>query len=904
MIRSSSTSRSIPSALGSPGLGSSSLGSTDANLSIQLLAQTFPFYVAIGSNLTIVHIGDALQQLYPHLSIESSLQSQFIIKRPNLPFEFEALRQKSNSLILLECRDDGLRFRGEVIYVEAQHLILLLISPWMTSADSLKTLGLKLSNSELKAAVSDFLFLLKARSATLSETRQLAAKLTKQRTELEQALQQAELATTVLEQAADAIEITDADAQLLYVNSAFERITGYSRDEVFGTTPASLFRAGQHDNAFYEEIWNVVSAGNVWQGTYLGRRKDGSFYHQEATIFPVHNQSGRITNYVAIKRDISDRKQTQTKLEHSLALLRATFEATADGILVIDIQGRVLNYNQKFLDLWQMPESILNSGDFQNVIDFINSCLSDFSCFSARTIFASTLRAMDDRPNQDSREHESREHESRDILKLNDGRILEQYLCPQKLDDMIIGWVWSFRDITEQQRTEAQMRYQALHDSLTGLPNRTLFSERLAIALKNATHHQTQLAVMFLDLDRFKLINDFLGHAAGDQLLSQVSQRIKSCLPGSATLARWAGDEFTLLLPDVESVEDAVVVAQQILDSLKPDYTLDEHVLHVSTSIGIAIYPTDGADSETLLKNADAALYRAKDGGRNGYHIYTSTSNTEASDWLALESQLHRALERQEFVLYYQPQINIVTGEITQMEALLRWNHPELGVVSPNRFIPIAEENGLIVPIGEWVLRTACVQNRLWQIAGLLPVRVAVNLSARQLRQPKLLETIRQVLQDTGLDPRFLELEITETAAMKNVELTKTILGELHQMGVSTAMDDFGTGYSSLSYLKKLPFHTLKIDQSFVRDLTTDANDKAIVAAIIAMGRVLNLRLVAEGVETVVQKHSLLSLDCEEMQGYLFSQPLPADAATKLLNHYRTNLQSRERTMPSLVGEV
>jgi EAL domain-containing protein (putative c-di-GMP-specific phosphodiesterase class I) len=328
---------------------------------------------------------------------------------------------------------------------------------------------------------------------------------------------------------------------------------------------------------------------------------------------------------------------------------------------------------------------------------------------------------------------------------------------------------------------------------------------------------------------------------------------------------------------------------------MKPDFDLEGHTLHVSSSIGIAVYPGDGQDAETLLKNADAALYRAKDSGRNGYHLYTSAINSETSEWLALESQLHRALERQEFVIYYQPQVNVITGEITQMEALLRWQHPEKGLLLPGKFVPLAEENGLVVPIGEWVLRTVCTQNQTWQTNGLPPVRVAVNLSAQQLRQPNLVQMIARVLCDTGLAPAYLELEITETTVMKNVELTKTILCELYQMGVSMAMDDFGTGYSSLGYLKNFPFNTLKIDQSFVRDLTTDPNDKAIVAAIVAMGRVLNLKLVAEGVETKVQKHSLLSLDCEEMQGNLFSPPLTAEEATLLLETQFLRFQDHQQ---------
>jgi diguanylate cyclase (GGDEF)-like protein/PAS domain S-box-containing protein len=449
--------------------------------------------------------------------------------------------------------------------------------------------------------------------------------------------------------------------------------------------------------------------------------------------------------------------------------------------------------------------------------------------------------------------------------------------------DEVLGIVCVAQDNTVRHRHEATIRYQASHDLLTGLPNRALFDSRLAISLAQAAQSRARLAVMFLDLDRFKLINDTLGHAVGDRLLQGFSQRISGCLRQSDTIARWGGDEFTVLLPNIRAVDEATTIAYRILDALKPHFELEGHVLRVSSSIGISIYPTDGEDAETLLKNADAALYRAKEGGRNSYCLYTAAINSQASERLALENQLHHALERNELTLYYQPLVNTATGQISQMEALLRWHHPEMGMVSPNRFIPLAEENGLIVPIGEWVLRTACSQTRAWHEAGLPQIRVGVNLSAQQFRHPDLVSMIGQILQETRLDPCFLELEITETTVITNVESAKIVMDELTQMGISIAMDDFGNGYSSLSYLKKFPFHTLKIDQGFVRDITTDPNDRAIVTAIAALGKVLNLKLVAEGVETDVQERLLRSLNCHEMQGYLFSPPLPADEATRLL---------------------
>jgi len=435
-------------------------------------------------------------------------------------------------------------------------------------------------------------------------------------------------------------------------------------------------------------------------------------------------------------------------------------------------------------------------------------------------------------------------------------------------------------------RTLGAVDYQALHDLLTGLPNRILFNERLLISLANARSNREKLAVMFLDLDRFKKINDTLGHEVGDRLLKAVALRLTDCIRDTDILARWGGDEFTLLLPKISSAECSAETAQRILDALKPPFLLGNDYLHITSSIGIALYPDDGEDAETLIKNADAALYSAKAKGRNNYQFYTRNINEEASELLFLENRLHHAWERGEFRVYYQPKVNINTGKITGMEALVRWQSPELGFVAPVKFIPIAEENGLIVPIGEWVLRTACRQNKAWLDAGLPPMRIAVNLSARQLQQPDLVEMVAQVLAETKLESGFLELEITETTAMQNLDLTREILKKLNTMGVRIAIDDFGTGYSSLNYLKKFPIQTIKIDRSFVRDMTVDLYDVAIAKAVIALGQSLNMSVVAEGVETLEQLECLRQLGCEEMQGYLFSEPLPDKDAIAFLRKF------------------
>ncbi|MBH8550814.1 EAL domain-containing protein [Nostocaceae cyanobacterium CENA357] len=437
----------------------------------------------------------------------------------------------------------------------------------------------------------------------------------------------------------------------------------------------------------------------------------------------------------------------------------------------------------------------------------------------------------------------------------------------------------------QRQQVEEIIRHQALHDLLTGLPNRLLFNELLAKTLPNAVRNQESLAVMFLDLDRFKVINDTLGHTLGDRLLQNVAQRLKDSLRSGDTVARWGGDEFTILLPRVNCLDEVTQVAWRILQSLENVFHLDGHELYVSGSLGIALLDENSPDAETLIQHADSALYYAKDQGRNNYQYYTTTLSTKTPELLNLEKSLRYALERGEFIVYYQPQVNIATRQITGMEALLRWQHPEMGLVAPNTFIPLAEESGLIIPIGEWVLRTACIQNRAWQQAGLPPITIAVNLSPKQFRQPKLAEIVAKILQETGLESHFLELEITETTAIEDLEFTKTVLLDLEKMGIHLAIDDFGTGHSSLSRLQLLPLHNLKIDRSFIKELTTDVKVAHIVTAIVTLARTLGLRLTAEGVEKQEELDFLKSIHCEDVQGFLFYKPLSADKATETLQN-------------------
>ncbi len=418
-----------------------------------------------------------------------------------------------------------------------------------------------------------------------------------------------------------------------------------------------------------------------------------------------------------------------------------------------------------------------------------------------------------------------------------------------------------------------EMEHLAYHDALTGLPNRPLFMDRLIMAVAQASRSNQKIAVFFLDLDRFKDINDSLGHSMGDGLLKAVAERIRRCVREGDTVARFGGDEFTLLIPRIDHVEDAAKIAQKILETLKIPFSIADHELFVTTSVGISIYPNDGGDPETLVRNADTAMYRAKDQGRDNYQLYAPAMNARALERLALENMLRKAISHRELVLFYQPIADMKTKSIVGVEALIRWKHPELGLLSPAHFISVAEMSGLIIPIGDWVLRTACKQTKSWQKRIDPELTVAVNLSARQFQQPNLTEIIGEVLEETGLEAKSLELEITESNAMQNAENTIYTLRELKALGVRIAMDDFGTGYSSLNYLKKFPIDTLKLDQSFVREITTDPSDAAIATAVIAMAHSLDLKVIGEGVETEEQFAFLHKQKCDYIQGYLFSPP-------------------------------
>lgn len=454
---------------------------------------------------------------------------------------------------------------------------------------------------------------------------------------------------------------------------------------------------------------------------------------------------------------------------------------------------------------------------------------------------------------------------------------------PLKNDDQKIGAVIVFHDISKIKRDEEELKYRATHDILTGLPNRHLLLDRLELAIANATRHSLKVATIFVDLDNFKFINDALGHTIGDELLKMVAARFKSLLRSSDTLARIGGDEFVIIIPDQKDISYVSALPKRILNHIAEPYFVEKHELRVTCSLGFSIFPDNGTEAETLLKNADNAMYQAKESGRNTFQFYTGEMHTQVRKRLEMENNLRKAIIGKELFVEYQPKIDIKNNQLVGVESLLRWKHPELGLIPPVDFIPIAEDTGLIIPIGDWVLKIACKQNKAWQDQGFPPMSVSVNLSSRQCRQKDLVQKIKQILEEARLSPQYLELELTESLAMSNPKEFLEMLQEFRELGVKTSIDDFGTGYSSLNYLRQFPVNNLKIDKSFINDLAEKPEDLSIVKAIISLGHSLDLKIIAEGVETNDQLIKLKENDCDEVQGYYLCRPVGADAIVEFL---------------------
>jgi diguanylate cyclase (GGDEF)-like protein/PAS domain S-box-containing protein len=574
-------------------------------------------------------------------------------------------------------------------------------------------------------------------------------------------------------------------------------------------------------------------------------------------------------------RNIIQRKQVEEALFVEKERARVTLDSIGDGVLSTDVNCNVtyLNKEAERMTGWSRDDAI--GQPISEVFQLIDS---------------QTHQAAPNPVSMVIQHKKPMGLYANSLLVRQDGykAPIEDSVAPifNRHGD-VTGAVVTFHDVTQAQAMAQKMSHLAQHDYLTGLPNRMLLNDRLSQAVAYANRTSTQLAVLFLDLDNFKHINDSLGHPIGDQLLESVSKRLLTQVRQSDTVSRQGGDEFVILVLHEAYAENVAITAEKILNALGQPYYIAEHELHITTSIGISLYPFDGCDANVLIKNADTAMYQAKKKGRNNYQFFKHEMNVRAVERQSIEADLRRAIEREEFVVHYQPRVNLASGEITGAEALIRWNHPRKGLIFPETFIPIAEDCGLIIPIGRLVLREACRQAKDWLDQGMLPISIAVNISALEFRHKNFYECVREILRETGLEARHLELELTESVLMRNVEASTTILHALKALGVRLTVDDFGTGYSSLSYLSQFPIDVLKIDQSFVRDISGNTGNGIIVNAVISMGTSLRQKVIAEGVETVEQFCFLNAHHCEEGQGYFFGWPVPADDFVKNLQKSR-----------------
>jgi len=673
---------------------------------------------------------------------------------------------------------------------------------------------------------------------------------------LQRSAEAVRLQASALESAANSIIITDCDGSIQWVNAAFTRATGYTSEEVLGKTSRTL-KSGKHDVTLYENLWKTILSGNVWQGELTNRRKDGSLSVEETTITPVRSGDGEISNFIGIKVDVTERKRAELLSREAEEQYRTIFQENSIGICNSAADGRYLSVNPAFARIfgYDSPEEMLAR---------VSNAKQVYVDPSHRREIGRQLREQGKCENCEFQVY--RKDGSQIWLRASVRAV-------HGVDGSLLYYVGAAEDITEHKLLEEQVHHMAYFDALTGLPNRSLLQDRLAKALASARRRREKVALVFLDLDGFKTINDSLGHSVGDLFLKVVAERLKKFAREQDTVARIGGDEFVAVLTGVKDPADAAVTADRLMKEMTSAFVVQGHSLSVTCSVGISVFPDHGTDSETLLKNADAAMYCAKESG-NSFQFFSQDMNGRAVERLTLENSLRGALEREEFFLEYQPQVDLATGKIIGAEALLRWRHPELGLVPPNKFIPIAENSGLIIPIGEWVLRTACAQARQWQDEGLPALPVAVNVSAVQFRQDRFLQVITNVLDETGLPPQYLELELTEGLLLSNSDVMLSMLQELKEIGVKLSIDDFGTGYSSLSYLQNFPVYKLKIDRSFVQAMTVSQDDAVITSTIINMGRSLNLTVIAEGVETEGQMSFLRAHGCDEIQGYYFSRPL------------------------------
>lgn len=675
-----------------------------------------------------------------------------------------------------------------------------------------------------------------------------------------------------VEHAPAIVFITDNKGVIQYINQKFTELTGYTADEALGKTPRIL-KSGETPEHVYAEAWRTITSGGTWQGELRNRCKDGRYYWARASICPVRGTDNAISHYIAVQLDVTEEMKARSELEASEARYRSLVETSALGILILQ-EGRPVFVNRTASSLfgYRQIRDILELGSaaplFEaNAIDRLATFEKTGCCKNQNTTLDFEARCW--RADRAS----IWLHVYVNKIPWNGSKAIQL----------------AMHDVTLRRTYEEQLYHQANYDALTELPNRSMVIERLSSAANAVTagRSPSKVGILFIDVDHFKRINDTLGHAVGDAFLQQAAQRIAACVRQTDVVARLGGDEFMIMVTGLRLASNAESVARKIVDAFKQPFMIEGREMFMSVSIGVTVTPDDGTDAATLMRNADMAMYMVKTSGRGSWRRFAPGMTEEAERRAQVEDQLRHALERGELEIHYQPIVNLDSGEVTGAEALLRWNNPVLGTITPDRFIPIAEETGLIVPIGAWVLETACREAVSWRLRGHAPIRLAVNVSGRQFRCQTIVDTVSRIIHGEGFPADLLELEITETVLMDNVSESQAILETLEKLGVNFSIDDFGTGYSSLSYLNRFRLDTLKIDRSFTSALSTDNAHSEVVDAIIAMAHRLNLAVIAEGVETTEQLRFLRARGCDKAQGYLFSRPVPAAQFLDLLDGWR-----------------
>jgi len=662
----------------------------------------------------------------------------------------------------------------------------------------------------------------------------------------------------------------DAIWTMEYVSEGCHKLTGYRPDELVFNNRVSYdqMTLPEDRERVSRTIHDALEANQTFDVEYRILRADGRVRWVLERGVGLRNAHGQLAWIEGFIQDISERMAANETLHEAVRRYRSLFEHATEGIYQTTPEGRYLNANPALARIYGHASPVA-------LIAHMHDIPRQLYVLPERRV--EFVRLMQEQGVVRNFESQVYRHDGRIIW------ITENARAVKNADGSVQFFEGTVVDVTERKQHDAELEYQASHDSLTGLPNRSLLRDRIEQAIGKARRDNHLVAVVFVDLDHFKLINDSLGHHVGDRLLLEVADRLMACVRGHDSVARQGGDEFVIVLTEQYDENEIISIVSRLLDAISQPWVDEGQEYGLSCSVGISCFPQDGDDPDALLRCADAAMYKAKASGRSTYHFFTPELNQAISERLELENSLRHALERDEFLVYYQPRIEVASGRIVGAEALIRWNCPDKGLIPPDSFIPIAEETGLIIPIGQWILQEACRQNSAWQCAGLPPISISVNLSPIQFRHAGLVDSVADALAQAGLDPACLELELTESFVMQDAERINIAMQSLKNLGVDIAVDDFGTGYSSLSYLKRFPVDHLKIDKSFVRDIDTDPDDAAIVRAIITLGHALGLKVVAEGVETRAHLEFLQRHGCDELQGYYFSRPIPAVEMAPLL---------------------